>query len=193
MAASGVPETRLFQGDTFFTEVAMGWDQMEQQPGRAGNGCRVTAAPELTSVVWRELLVVCLLKVLSARRSCFQWQWLVGDQKSVSPALWASVPCLDSPLQYKDYSCMGFCRLLVLRGRDVVLLCVSLCCTASSGVSAHVRAGCCLLAHILTTPRGAGNHWVLIPSLAAWWVAYSECVRDRTSMSHIWKPHPRSA
>lgn len=75
-----------------FTKVATGWDQMYQPPGKTGSSCRIAAAPELTSVVWRRLLVVCILKVLSSRRSCFQQWWRVGHQKSVSPMLWAGLP-----------------------------------------------------------------------------------------------------
>lgn len=89
-----------------------------------------------------------------------------NDDLLVTRNLSHALSGLDSPLQWKDLSCLGFCGLPVLKQRDGVLLCVSLCCTASSGVSAHLRPGCCSLAHILSSRQGEGKHQALVPSLA---------------------------
>lgn len=39
--------------------------------------------------------------------------------------------------------------------------------------SAHLRPGCCSLAHIFSDHQFAGKRWVLVPPLAAQWVGDS--------------------
>lgn len=53
---------------------------------------------------------------------------------------------LNSPLYYRAAWGSAAC----LRGKDGSLLCVSLCCTASSGASFQLSPGSCSLVHILS-------------------------------------------
>lgn len=158
---------------------------MEQPAGRTGSSCRIAAAPELTSVVWR-LPVVYLLKVLSTRSSCFQQWWRVGHQKSVSPALWAGLPTAMEGLellgvlwaaspQRKGW-CFTLCKPLLhcqLRSPCSFQTWLVLTCTYFV-----LSSGC------RETPGSDSFSYSVIGGLF--------CARDR-SMSQSWKPHPGEA
>lgn len=151
---------------------------MEQQPGRTGSSCRIAAAPELTSVVWRWLLVVCLLKVLSARGSCFQQQWCVDHQASVSPTLWAGLPTAMEGLELQR---KGWCftlskPLLHCQLRSLCSFQTWLLLTCTYFV---LSSGC------RETPGPDSFSCSVISGLF--------CARDLRSMSQSWKPHPKEA
>lgn len=77
-------------------------------------------------------------------------------------------------------------------GRDGDLLCVSLCCAASLGSSAHLRPGHCSLMPILSARQGAGT--TLGPgSFSCSVMGGLFHVRDHRSISQHYKPHPRAA
>lgn len=138
-----------------------------------------------TSVVWRRLLVVCLLKVLSARRSCFQQWWPVGHQKSVSATLWAGLPTAMEGLellgvlwaaspQRKEW-CFTLCKPLLhcqLRKLCSLQTWLLLACTYFV-----LSSGC------RETPGPGSFSCSVMGGLF--------CARDRRSMSQSWKPHPR--
>lgn len=141
-------------------------------------------------MVWRELLVVCQgcsvlgdpasrdNSLLVTRNMSHQLSGLLSH--TLTPhchvstrATWGSAGCQSS-------------------GRGGDLLCVSLCCAASSGGSAHLRLGHCSLAPIFSASQGVRTT-LGSGSFSCSVMGGLFHVRDHRSISQICKPHPRSA